>query len=467
MEDAQQVLDRLCAARGIPGAVFGVVVDGVVTVATSGMANLNTGLPVVRDTLFQAGSIGKSYTATAIMQLVDDDCLDLDAPLREYVPDLEFADATVTKTLTSRQVLSHTAGIDGDRLDEDFSCGRGDDCVARYVAGLTDLPLITEPGGLWSYCNSGYVVLGRVVEVLTGMTYEQAITTRILEPLGVSNTLFFPGDMVTHSLAVGHVRQGEEPAVVAPKWEMSRAAGPAGATINTTIDDLLAFAQMHLRGGVAADGTRVLSEASTRTMQEQQASCPEPELLGDGWGLGWFLRTGTGPTVIGHDGNTIGETACLRLIPEHNVAWALLMNLSGQNWAAMEVAHQFADPSYGTVTPGRPEPTDVPVPHTERLVGVYQSIGSRLTVSPDGDGLVLDIDQFEAPDGTPAIQGQVLPVADERFILRAPVIGDDLPLTFMAADGDGTYQYLHMGARLYRRVAISDIGECSQQKTAG
>jgi CubicO group peptidase (beta-lactamase class C family) len=452
MESAQRELDRLCGARGIPGAVFGAVDNGAVTVAVYGIANRNTGLPVVRETLFQAGSIGKTYTATAIMQLIDDGRLDLDAPLRDYLPDLEFADAIVSKTLTSRQVLTHTAGIDGDRLDEDFSCGRGDDCVQRYVAELTDLPLITEPGGLWSYCNSGYIVLGRVVEVLTGMTYEQAITTRILDPLGAKDTLFFPGDMVTHSLAVGHVREGDQPATVAPKWEMSRAAGPAGSTINTTIDDLLAFAQMHLRAGFAADGTRVLSEASTKAMQQPQASCPEPELLGDSWGLGWFLRTRSQPTVIGHDGNTIGETACLRLIPERNVAWALMMNLSGQNWAAMELAQELIDPWLGTVTPGRPVPRQAPVPNTDRLAGVYQSIGSRLTVSAAGDNLQLDIEQLEAPDGTPVIQGEILPVEDERFLLRAPAIGDDLPLMFMAADGDGSYQYLHMGARLYRRT---------------
>jgi CubicO group peptidase (beta-lactamase class C family) len=452
MESANKVLDQLCAERGIPGAVFGVVDKGAVTVAVSGTANVNTGLPVVRETLFQAGSIGKSYTATAIMQLVDDGRLDLDAPLREYLPDLEFADPTVSKTLTSRQVLTHTAGIDGDRLDEEMACGRGDDCVERYVAGLHDLPLITEPGGLWSYCNSGYVVLGRVIEVLTGMTYEQAITTRILEPLGAKDTLFFPGDMVTHSLAVGHRRDGDEPATVAPKWEMSRAAGPAGSTINTTVDDLLAFAQLHLRRGLAADGTRVLSEASTEAMQQSHASCPEPELLGDHWGLGWFLRTRSGPTVVGHDGNTNGETACLRVIPERDVAWALMMNLAGQNWAAMEFAQQFIDPWLGTVTPGRPQSKHEPVANTDRLVGVYQSIGSRLTVSANGNDVSLDIKQLEAPEGTPTIQGQVLPVDGERFVLRAPAIGDDLPVTFMQPDGDGSYQYLHMGARLYRRV---------------
>jgi CubicO group peptidase (beta-lactamase class C family) len=453
MESAQRELDRLCGARGIPGAVFGAVEDGSATVAVYGTANLNTGLPVGRQTMFQAGSIGKTYTATAIMQLVDDGRLDLDAPIREYLPDLEFADATVSKTLTSRQVLTHTAGIDGDRLDEDFSCGRGDDCVERYVSSLRDLPLIAEPGGLWSYCNSGYIVLGRVIEVLTGMTYEQAITTRILEPLGAQDTLFFAGDMVTHSLAVGHVRQGDDRATVAPKWEMSRAAGAAGATINTTIDDLLAFAQMHLRGGVAADGTRLLSEASALAMQQPWVACPEPELLGDRWGLGWFLRTRSGPTVIGHDGNTNGETACLRLVPERNVAWALLMNLSGQNWAAMELAHELVDPWIGTVTPGRPEPRPVPVNNADRLAGVYQSIGSRLTVSTDGANLMLDIEHLEAPEGTPAMRGDLLPVDGDRFVLRAPAIGDDLPLTFVEPNGDGAFRYVHMGARLYRRVA--------------
>jgi CubicO group peptidase (beta-lactamase class C family) len=456
MENAQQALDRLCTARGIPGAVFGVVDNGTVTVAAFGIANRNTGLPVIRETLFQAGSIGKSYTATAIMQLVDDGVLDLDTPLREYLPDLEFADPTVSKTLTSRQVLTHTAGIDGDRLDEDFSCGRGDDAVQRYVAGLTDLPLITEPGRLWSYCNSGYVVLGRVVEVLTGMTYEQAITKRILDPLGAKDTLFFPGDMVLHSLAVGHVRSGDEPAAVAPKWEMSRAAGPAGATINTTIDDLLAFAQMHLRGGTAADGNRVLSEASVRAMQHPAVSCPEPELLGSSWGLGWFVRDGNEPIVIGHDGNTIGETACLRLIPERNVAWALMMNLAGQNWASMELAQELIDPWIGTTTPGRPVPTSSEVTGRERLVGTYQSIGSRLTVGTEDDKLVLDIQLLESPDANSALRGELLPVEGERFILRAPALGDDLPLTFVEANGDGCFDYLHMGARLYRRMADAD-----------
>ena len=450
----QQALDRLCAARGIPGAVCGMVnSDGEVTVATSGTANLATGLPVVRETLFQAGSIGKSYTATAIMQLVDEALLDLDVPLRTYLPDLRFDDAAVSKSLTSREILTHTAGIDGDRLDGEFRFGRGDDCLQRYVASLVDLPLITAPGRLWSYCNSGYVILGRLIEVLTGSTFEQALTRRILDPLGVKNTLFFPGEMVTHSLAVSHVRQGSGPAIVSPKWEMSRAAGPAGSTINTTIDDLLAFARMHLRGGIAADGTHVLSEASVQAMQQPLVSCPEPELLGDHWGLGWFVRDRTRPIVIGHDGNTNGETACLRLVPERGMAWALMMNLAGQNWAAVDLAHDVFDSLAGTVTAGPPEPGRSTLERAERMVGAYESVGARLTVSNSDGKLALAIESFEAADDSPAMHGRLLPIDGERFLVRIEALGGDpLPFTFLEPGNDRRYGYVHMGARLYRRV---------------
>lgn len=446
MDNAQELLDQLCKERRIPGAVFGVVRDGEVTAVASGVANLNTGLPVVRETLFQAGSIGKSYTATAVMQLVDDGSLSLDAPLREYLPDLEFEDAGVSKTLTARQILTHTAGIDGDRLDDKMEYGRGDECLARYVAGLKDLPLIAAPGGLWSYCNSGYVVLGRLIEVLTGMTFEDALTKRLLEPIGAKNTLFFPGDMVTHSLAVGHVRQGDSDPMVAPKWEMSRAAGPAGATINTTIDDLLAFAQLHLNNGVAADGTRVLSEESVRAMQQPLVACPEPELLGDHWGLGWFIRTQEGPTVFGHDGNTHGITSVLRIVPERNAAWGLMMNLSGQNWAGTDMGQRGLDPLLGTVTPSRPVPSGRTCDDVASYVGAYTSAGGVMTISERDGGLAAQIKPLESDEG--ALDGDLLYVDGSRFMLRIAALGEDMPLSFLEHDGA---RYLHMGARARRR----------------
>lgn len=452
MRELQKALDRICDERRIPGAVVGVVSDGETAVATHGIGNLNTGIPVVRETLFQAGSIGKSYTATAVMQLVDDGSLSLDAPLRDYIPDLEFADAGVSKTLTARQILTHTAGIDGDRLDQEFAYGRGDDCVARYVAGLTDLPLITAPGGLWSYCNSGYVVLGRLIEVLTDLPFETALRTRLLEPAGLTDTLFFPGEMVMRSLAVGHVRQGDSDPIVAPMWEMSRAAGPAGSTINATIDDLLGFAQIHLNDGIAPNGERVLSEASARAMREPLVACPEHELLGDHWGLGFFVRTLGGPLVYGHDGNTIGLTACLRIIPDKKAAWGLLMNLSSQNWAAADFAQAAIDPWLGTVTLGGPAPSGAAPDAPGRYVGTYTSIGAKFAVTEDDGGLAATLEPLaEEPTGPP-MTGTLQYVAGDRFVLQVAALGDDvMPVTFLEPNNGG-FDYLHMGARLYRRA---------------
>jgi hypothetical protein len=208
---------------------------------------------------------------------------------------------------------------------------------------------------------------------------------------------------------------------------------------------------MHLRGGVGPDGTRVLSESSVRAMQEPAAVCPEPELLGDHWGLGWFLRTSEGPTVFGHDGNTHGITSCLRIIPERDAAWALLMDLSGQNWAAMEVAHGGLDERFGTVTPGQPAPSGASAGTTAPYVGTYQSVASTLVVTATDGGLQLAVTQIGMPEDAPPMEGALLPAGEPRFVLRMPALGDDLPLTFMEQSGDG-YNYIHMGARLYRRV---------------
>ncbi|MGH2730902.1 MAG: serine hydrolase domain-containing protein, partial [Actinomycetota bacterium] len=251
-ERATEVLNNVCSERKIPGAALGVIVNGEVVVKTVvGTANVGTGLAATDDTLFQAGSVGKSYTATVVMQLVDEGKLDLDRPVKEYISDLELNDPDATRTVTTRHLLTHTSGIDGDRFDDDGAYGRGDDCLAKYTSDLKTLPMITAPGGLWSYCNSGYILLGRLIEVLTGATFESAIKERLLDPLGLKKTFYFPGEVILHSVAVGHMPQGDGEPVVSPVWEFPRVTHPAGGNLSTTIEELLAFAQLHLNGGIA------------------------------------------------------------------------------------------------------------------------------------------------------------------------------------------------------------------------
>ncbi len=286
------------------------------------MLNASTGVPATTDSLFQIGSITKVWTATVIMQLLDAGLLDLDAPVADVLPELRLADPDVTKRVTVRHLLTHTSGIDGDVFTD---TGRGDDCVQKYVALLADVAQNHPLGATWSYCNSGFVLAGRVIEKLTGETWDRAMKDRLFSPLGLSRTVTLPEEALLHRTAVGHVREDDGELTRAPVWTLPRALGPAGL-INATVADVLAFARLHLTGGLAPDGTRLLSRASAAAMTELQADLPDKHTLGDSWGLGWIRFGWGGRRLIGHDGNTIGQSAFLRLLPDEGLAVTLLTN---------------------------------------------------------------------------------------------------------------------------------------------
>src|SRR5262249_30889547 len=137
------------------------------------------------DSLFQIGSITKIFTTTLVMQLVDAKLVDLDAPVQRYVPDFELAEAGAAARITVRHLLTHTSGIEGDYF-EDF--GRGDDSIERYVASLENIGLIHPTGAMWSYCNTGFVIAGRLVECATGLPFHEALQSRILDAVGLNHT---------------------------------------------------------------------------------------------------------------------------------------------------------------------------------------------------------------------------------------------------------------------------------------
>ena len=179
--ELEKKLSELIDVHGVPGAQLCVLDGDQLTEVAAGVLSQRTGCPSRPDALFLPGSIGKLYTATLVMMLVEEGKLDLDVPIRHYLPDFEVRDPHARDTVTARQLLSHTSGFDGDHFTD---TGRGDDALARYVAGCSDLPQIVAPGKIWSYSNSGYAVLGRVVEVLSGLTFEEALRERLFAPLG-------------------------------------------------------------------------------------------------------------------------------------------------------------------------------------------------------------------------------------------------------------------------------------------
>jgi CubicO group peptidase (beta-lactamase class C family) len=301
--------------------VLGIWAGGRETVVAHGVLNTATGVDTTPDSVFQIGSVSKVWTATMIMQLAEEGRLALDTPAARVLPGAALGDPDASAEVTVAHLLTHTSGIDGDVFTD---TGRGDDCLERYVAGLASVPRIFPPGGAYSYCNSGYVLLGRIIEVLDGRTWDASLRERLAGPLGLDRTVTLPEEAILHRAASGHrahPHQGERVAT----WGLPRSLGPA-ALICSSAHDVLAFARLHLEGGVAADGTRVLSQESVSAMQRPRAPIPGTGRRAGAIGLGWRLNSWDGRPVYGHDGDTVGQSSFLRIDPRTGVAACLLTN---------------------------------------------------------------------------------------------------------------------------------------------
>jgi CubicO group peptidase (beta-lactamase class C family) len=210
-EAARAAMERL----HVPGAAVGITHEGEEEVAGLGVTNVVHPLPVDDETLFQIGSITKTFTGTAVMRLVEAGSLDLDEPVRTYLPELRLADEEVAQRVTTRHLLTHTGGWEGDYFDD---LGAGDDALARMVAAVAELPQVTPLSEIWSYNNAGFYIAGRVVEVVSGKGFEAAISELVLEPLGLTMSFFFADDVMTHCFAVGHFIEDDEVTVARP-WQ--------------------------------------------------------------------------------------------------------------------------------------------------------------------------------------------------------------------------------------------------------
>src|SRR4051794_20258992 len=352
----QQRLALLADKHGVPGASLAVLSDGEVADTAYGVLNIRTGVDATSDSLFQIGSITKVWTATLVMQLVDEGKLDLDAPVVTYLPDFRVADAGVTRTVTTRHLLAHTSGIDGDLF---LDTGRGDDCIEKYVAACADLGQNHPLGATMSYCNSGYTVLGRLIEVLREQTWDTALHERLFAPLGLDSAGTLPEEALLHRAATGHITPPGGELMVTPQWGIYRSAGPAGL-IHATARQVLSFAQLHLADGVTPDGTRVLSADSARAMRAPQVEVPDRWTLGSHWGLGWILMQWGGREVYGHDGATLGQAGFLRIVPDAGVAISLLANGGHARDPFVDLFSEILDDTARVEMSPRPPPPPPP-----------------------------------------------------------------------------------------------------------
>ena len=441
----QERLTELMRRHRVPGATLGLLNDGTITETGAGVLSTATGVEVTPESLFQIGSITKVWTATLVMQLVDEDVLDLDAPVAEVLPGFRVADPAVTEQVTTRHLLTHTSGIDGDVFTD---TGRGDECIERYVAGMKDVVQNHPLGATFSYCNAGYVLAGRIVEHLTGLTWDRALRERLIEPLGLDGTVTLPEEALLHRTAVGHVHEPGEDPVPTTTWTLARSMGPAGL-ITARVGDVLSFARMHLSGGLAADGTRVLSAAGAGSMSEKHADLPDTRTLGDSWGLGWIRYGWDGERLIGHDGNTIGQSAFLSVLPAHGMAVSVLTN----GGSARDLYHGLWSEIFReTVGVRMPAPLEPPASPPEfdpaRYVGRYERSGITTEVTEQDGALTLRA-TVTGPLAElvpkPVHEYPLVPVEPDVFALKDPAETTWTAVTFYEIAGGA--RYVHYGAR--------------------
>jgi CubicO group peptidase (beta-lactamase class C family) len=442
----------------VPGAAWAVLHDGEVVDGAAGVLSKATGVEATVDSVFQIGSVTKLWTSTLVMQLVDEGKVALDEPIRTYLPEFRIADEAAAAEITVRQLLSHTAGFEGDIFTD---TGLGDDCVEKYLGVLGEVPQLFAPGERFSYNNAGYCVLGRLVEVLREKTYDDCLREHLFAPLGLTHAATSAYDAIMFRAAVGHIElepgAGYQPA---PVWAMARSNAPAGSMLSMRPRDLVAFARMHLEDGRAADGTQVLAPGTPASMYQAQVELPPIGLMGSAWGLGFERFDTPDGEVVGHDGNTIGQAAFLRMVPGSagsggGLAVALLTN-GGDSFSLYRdvVGHVLESlagvhPPEMPVPPAHPEPVDA-----SRYVGTYSAEVADFIVSQDDDSRVwietIPKGMFEELGELPE-RKELVAYRDGMLIPLQPDRGMHLPHAFLGDDGEGRALYLFIG-RIMRRA---------------
>jgi CubicO group peptidase (beta-lactamase class C family) len=433
----QRRLDELTAEHNGPGAVVGVLTGDEPVVCATGLARLPDGPRVSPDTLFLIASITKVWTATLIMQLVDAGKVELDAPVNRYLdPPLRLADTGAADTVTVRHLLTHSGGFYGDPPEP---ADRGDDAVRTTIASYAGLRQLHRPGALFSYSNSGFNVLGRVVECLTGQTWDDALRERLIEPLGLARTVTFPEEAATRPIAVGHEPKTPDTLDLEPVrvWLGPRGSGPCGGTLATTAADLLAFARMHLRDGEGPGGRRVLSRESARAMREPQIGTPDPG-ASPSWGLGWGIERESDPAVVEHEGYTCGQHSWLLAVPERGLAFCVLTNGDAQGQLCKSLTSWLMRELVGVDRPDTPPPAaGGPGTDPTALCGSYRlSEDVRLTVTGHGSRLELDLrTSGEAARRLNGFTGPLEFVGGTTFLFTMPRTSNPTTATFLFADG--------------------------------
>lgn len=340
-----------------PGAAALVARNGEVEfLGASGMANLELGVPLTPDMVFEIGSITKQFTAVAIMMLVEEGKISLDDPMTQFLPDYpDYGDA-----VTIEHLLTHTSGIVSytgipNYFDQEI---RKDLTVPELIDVFDDLPVEFEPGERFAYNNSGYVLLGAIIESASGMTYADFLQERIFDRLGMKDSYYGSHRRVIPRRAAGY---GGEPGAWANAAFLSMTQPYSAGALMMTVEDLCRWNQ-------ALYGGELISEESLERMTT-------PYVLNNGnssgYGYGLAPRDLRGRRAIGHGGGINGYVTDAFYLPDEDVFVAVFSNSTGSVAGPNLVSGKL-----GAIAIGDPYPVWKEIVLDEatlqRFAGVYQ-----------------------------------------------------------------------------------------------
>jgi len=413
--DLAGLLREHASRHSVPGAAIGILREGATTTAYYGLADTGTGELVTSETRFALGSLTKPMVATVLARLAEAGNFSLDDSAATHVPELLGAAwaerATVRDLLANRSRLPLSAEVEFS-----FSAfADTDEALSRFA---TKAAPGEQTPPFWSYTNAGWCLLGRAIETLTGLAWEEAMQINLFAPAGMDETTFAT-KQGAEPRASGHEITAEGPVPVTP-W-VSRAFGPAGTSVLSTVTDTLRFAVLHLE------------DPSLAPLRGSQAEIRIPAWL-DAWCLGWARFDWDGGPVWGWDGLIAGQRSVLRLMPEHGGAVVLMTNSGTGRAMYRSLFGELLEPLFGISMPAlQLEPSPRAADDLSRFGGVYAWPDRRWEVTATDTGLVM-----EGPRGTI----EALPLDDCSFLVDVDD-PDNPTMTFGAFDANGRPNVLY------------------------
>ena len=325
--------NRIIADRVTPGLSISVMRGGNLVYSSGfGLANIETATPVTPQSVFRVGSITKQFTGAALMLLQEDGKLSVDDKLSAHLPDFPRA-----SEITLRQMLTHTSGLGNytnnaphDAAWQSFRLDRDPKALFQLMTG-TDPLFTSEPGTHWAYSNTAFVLLGLVIEKVTGKPYAETFRQRLFEPAGLTNTAVDDAAEIVPHRATGYTLHGETEGLFDNASFISMTAPGAAGSIRATTDDLCRWHRALFAGKVVKPESlaEMIKPGRLKTgeLPPTPAGAPPgtPKVIEYGFGLG--TERMEGHTSIGHNGGINGFMSDIRTFPAEKVTTAILVNI--------------------------------------------------------------------------------------------------------------------------------------------